>query len=32
MNGYSFFYGNEKDLDQDEKFMIVSLDPISENS
>jgi hypothetical protein len=36
MNGYPFFYGNEnlvqKDLDQDEKFMIFSLDPIPENS
>ena len=35
MTGYPFFYGNEyieqKDSDQDEKFMIFSLDLISEN-
>lgn len=31
MISYPFFYGN-KDLDQDEKFMIFSLDPITENS
>lgn len=36
MIGYPFFYGNkdliQKDLNQDEKFMIFSLDPITENS
>jgi len=36
MIGYPFFYEKEyiaeKDLDQDDKFMIFSLDPISENS
>jgi len=36
MIGYPFFYGAEdlvqNDLDQDEKFMIFSLDPITENS
>jgi len=36
MVGYPFFNGTEdlvqKDLDQDEKFMIFSLDPIAENS
>jgi hypothetical protein len=31
MTGYPYFYGNE-DLDQDEIFMIFSLDPITENS
>jgi hypothetical protein len=31
MISYPYFYGNE-DLDQDEIFMIFSLDPISENS
>jgi hypothetical protein len=31
MVGYPYFYGN-KDLDQDEIFMIFSLDPIIENS
>ena len=36
MIGYPFFYGTEhfvkKHLDQDEKFMLFSLDPITENS
>jgi hypothetical protein len=36
MIGYPFFYEKEyiaeKDLDQDDKFMIFSLDPIAENS
>ena len=36
MIGYPFFYGNDnlvqKDLNQDEKFMIFSLDPVTENS
>lgn len=36
MIGYPFFYGTkhlvQKDLDQDEKFMLFSLDPITENS
>ena len=31
MVGYPFFYENE-DLNQDEKFMIFSLDPVTENS
>ena len=31
MIGYPCFYGNE-DLDQDETFIIFSLDPITENS
>jgi hypothetical protein len=31
MVGYPFFYGND-DLDQDEKFIIFSLDPVTENS
>ena len=31
MTGYPFFYATE-DLDQDEKFMLFSLDPITENS
>ena len=31
MVGDSYFYGNEN-LDQDEKFMIFSPDPIKENS
>jgi hypothetical protein len=36
MVGFPFFYGNEslvqKDLNQEEKFMIFSLDPVPENS
>jgi hypothetical protein len=36
MIGYPFFYGNEnsvqKDLNQDEKMMIFSLDPVTKNS
>ena len=31
MVGYPFFYGNDE-LDQDEKFIIFSLDPVTENS
>ena len=30
MIGYPFFYGNDN-LDHDEKFMIFSIDPITEN-
>jgi len=32
MTGYPFYYGNEDDIDQDQKFIIFSLDSVSQSS
>ena len=31
MTGYPFYYGNEEDIDQDQQFMIFSLESVSQN-
>ena len=32
MTGYPFYYGNEDDIDQDQKFMVFSLKSVSQSS